>query len=88
MHEGPIGNFSWQLLKPVHRAWDLGINDSKAIWFLQEVENQCRYIDYYEASEEGLAHCAKVLSEKPCVYGEHLQPHHIMVRELGVAGRD
>tara|TARA_E500000331_G_C17262215_1_gene715725 strand:- start:2068 stop:2289 length:222 start_codon:yes stop_codon:yes gene_type:complete len=41
IHEGPIGNFSWQLLKSVHRAWDLRMNNSKAIWFFQEVENKC-----------------------------------------------
>jgi len=82
-HEGRIGNFPWLPLKPVHTAWDLGISDSTAIWFFQEVENQRRYIDYYEASGEGLVHYAKVLSEKPYVYGEHLQPHDIMVRELG-----
>ena len=82
-HEGRIGSFPWLPLKPVHTSWDLGISDSTAIWFFQEVENQRRYIDYYEASGEGLVHYAKVLSESPYVYGEHLQPHDIMVRELG-----
>ena len=37
IHEGRIGNFPWQPLKPVHTAWDLGIGDSTAIWFFQEV---------------------------------------------------
>jgi phage terminase large subunit len=37
IHEGRIGNFPRQPLKPVHTAWDLGISDSAAIWFFQEV---------------------------------------------------
>ncbi len=42
-----------------------------------------RYIDFYEASGEGLLHYAKILSARPYVYGEHLLPHDVRVRELG-----
>ncbi|MEL0020136.1 MAG: hypothetical protein VW709_09685 [Rickettsiales bacterium] len=78
-----IGRFPWEPLRPVHTAWDLGISDSTAVWFFQEGELGRRYIDYYEAAGEGLLHYAKLLSSKPYVYGEHLQPHDVMVRELG-----
>lgn len=81
--EGRIGEISWLPLRPVHTAWDLGISDSTAIWFFQENDKRRQYIDYYEASGESLLHYAKVLSEKPYVYGEHVQPHDILVRELG-----
>ena len=40
-------------------------------------------IDYYENSGEGIPHYAKVIQEKPYVYGEHWAPHDIRVRELG-----
>lgn len=68
---------------PVITAWDLGMRDSTAIWFAQQVRNEVRLIDYYEASGVGLEHYAKVLQDKPYVYGDHLLPHDVKVTELG-----
>jgi hypothetical protein len=31
----------------VHTAWDLGVSDSTAIWFIQCVGRERRLIDYY-----------------------------------------
>jgi phage terminase large subunit len=67
----------------VYTFWDLGIGDSTAIWFLQAVNQELRFIDYYENSGEGLSHYIKKLSEKPYVYADHYAPHDIEVRELG-----
>jgi hypothetical protein len=66
-----------------HTAWDLGIDDSTAIWFYQTVNKEVRLIDYYEASGVGLEHYAKVLKEKPYIYGKHYLPHDAEVKELG-----
>ena len=49
---------------PVDTCWDLGMNDTTAIWFVQLVGREQRIVDYHEASGEGLAHYAKVLDEK------------------------
>jgi hypothetical protein len=69
---------------PVHTAWDLGMSDSTAIWFVQaRPGGTYAVIDYYEASGEGLDHYAKVLDEKGYKYGTHIAPHDIRVRELG-----
>lgn len=69
---------------PVHTAWDLGMDDATAIWFFQvEPSGDWRFVDYYEASGEGLAHYAKVLQDKGYLYGTHVAPHDIRVRELG-----
>jgi phage terminase large subunit len=68
---------------PVDTAWDLGIGDSTSIWFVQQVGNEVRLIDYYEASGEGLPHYAAVLQQRGYVYGTHIAPHDIQVRELG-----
>lgn len=68
---------------PVHTAWDLGMGDATAIWFAQVVGLEVRLIDYYAAQGEGLAHYAQVLQQRGYVYGEHLAPHDIEVRELG-----
>lgn len=66
-----------------HTAWDLGISDSMTIWFFQSVGRELRIIDYYEAAGYGLDHYAKVLGQKPYLYGKHYGPHDIKVRELG-----
>lgn len=68
---------------PVHTAWDLGIGDSTAIWFAQYHGGEKRIIDYYEASGVGLDHYVKVLNERGYIYGEHILPHDVQVRELG-----
>lgn len=68
---------------PVDTWWDLGISDSTAIWFTQQVGMQVRVIDYFEASGEGLPFYAKVLQEKKYYYGRHYGPHDLAVRELG-----
>lgn len=67
----------------VHTAWDLGVGDSTAIWFWQQLGQEVRIIDYYEQSGEGLPHYARVLKDKGYNYGDHWAPHDIQVRELG-----
>lgn len=67
----------------VDTFWDLGMDDSTTIWFIQTIGREHRVIDYYEATGQGLAHYAKVLKEKPYVYGTHYMPHDAAVRELG-----
>jgi hypothetical protein len=66
----------------VDTFWDLGVGDSTAIWFAQQVKKEIHLIDYYETSGEGLNHYIKHLKEKPYVYGRHYAPHDIEVREL------
>lgn len=64
-------------------AWDLGMADSTAVWFVQQAGTEIRVIDYYENSGESLAHYCKIVREKPYTYREHIAPHDISVRELG-----
>jgi phage terminase large subunit len=68
---------------PVHTFWDLGVGDATSIWFMQAINNELRFIDFYEASGEGLPHYADVLNKRGYVYGKHFAPHDIEVRELG-----
>ncbi len=68
---------------PVQTFWDLGMDDSMSIWFMQSVGAGYHFIDYYENSGEGFAHYAKVLQDRGYVYGRHFAPHDIAVRELG-----
>jgi len=71
----------------VETWWDLGVDDSTAIWFLQRRGLEVRVVDYYENSGEGLAHYRRILEEKAkangIVYSRHIGPHDLKVRELG-----
>ena len=64
-------------------AWDLGMDDSTAIWFAQWVGKELRLIDYYEASGYALDHYAQVLNQKGYMYSKHILPHDVKVKELG-----
>lgn len=78
-----ICNVPWESRVPVHTFWDLGMDDMTAIWFFQKVGQEYRFIDFYENNGEGFAHYAKVLRDKPYVYGTHHMPHDIEAAELG-----
>jgi hypothetical protein len=41
---------------PVHTGWDLGVSDSTAIWFVQQVGRNYHLVDYYESSGAPLGH--------------------------------
>jgi phage terminase large subunit len=77
-----IGKVPWERDIEVTTAWDLGIGDSTSIWFVQQVANEIRVIDYLEASGAGLDHYARELKAKPYVYGRHILPHDVEVHEL------
>lgn len=64
--------------------WDLGRNDHTAIWFMQRVGLQNRFIDYYENRLVDLEHYARVLKEKDYLYAEHYMPHDVEVQVLGM----
>jgi hypothetical protein len=67
----------------VTTAWDIGVGDSTAIWFMQTVGRELHAIDYYEASGMPIAHYASVLAQRGYSYGEHILPHDAEARELG-----
>ncbi len=81
--DGRICNVPYIEGHPVHTFWDLGVGDSTVIWFMQSINSELRFIDYYEMSGEGLPHYAQVLKDRGYTYGDHYAPHDIEVRELG-----
>ena len=68
---------------PVNTYWDLGMDDSMAIVFVQTFGKEIRFCDYLEGSGEGIEYYIKKLKEKPYVYNQHYFPHDGEVRELG-----
>jgi hypothetical protein len=82
--DGRITRVPYDAALPVDTDWDLGMDDSMAIWFSQSLRSgEIRLVDYYEGSGEGFSHYVRTLREKPYVYGKHYPPHDIAVRELG-----
>lgn len=75
----------------VHTIWDLGVNDANSIWFVQRSGREWHIIDYYENSDVGVKHYAKVINEKReefgYHYGIHMGPHDLEVREWGNDGK-
>lgn len=61
----------------VFTAWDLGFGDSTAIWWLQFVGRELRWLDYYENDGEQLGHYAQIIKGKTYNYvrNGHFLPH-------------
>lgn len=68
----------------VMTAWDLGKNDTTAIWFIQHVGKFYHLIDYYEENGEDPDHYVKVLREKDYNYGRHFMPHDVETQIFGM----
>lgn len=75
--EGRICRVPYDPSTEVFTAWDLGFGDATAIWFLQFVGRELRWLDYYENSGEQLSHYTQVIKQKPYNYMKygHFLPH-------------
>jgi hypothetical protein len=85
--EERITRVPWEPSVPVHLAFDLGISDATAIWFVQKIGQMFHFIDYLEASDHGLEWYAKVIKEKPYTLGRVYWPHDIEARDFSSDGR-
>lgn len=93
--EGRITKVPHEELLPVYTWWDLGVDDSMSIWFVQLFNREIRLIDYYESSGEGFSFYSRVLKGqmegfermKYYNYAKHYAPHDIKVRNMGEDAR-
>lgn len=76
-----ITSVPWEPKLDVQTAWDIGIDDSTAIWFVQTVGREIHVIDYMEVNDLSAGDIAKKLKEKPYAYGELILPHDAGGRE-------
>lgn len=67
---------------PVYAAFDLGIDDMTAVWFIQCFRNEIRCIDYKEWKDTGLVDILKELVQLPYLYAELIMPWDIKIREM------
>jgi len=81
--DGRLARVPYDPRAKVITAWDLGMKDLTTIWFAQKIGQEIRFIDFYQNSGKGLDHYARILQEKGYLYGFHLLPHAIKIRELG-----
>lgn len=68
---------------PVNTFWDLGANDTTAIWFHQLVGPEHRFLRFYEANGRTLDHFVQVLRDTGYNFGKHYLPHDGDHRRLG-----
>ena len=81
--DGRIGLVPYDKAHRVITAWDLGIRDKTAVWFIQACGNRYHAIDYEDYENVGLPDIIKHISTKPYTYVQHIAPPDIKVRELG-----
>lgn len=84
--DGRIGKVPHDKSASVDTYWDLGMNDSTAIWFMQTIGRELHLIDFYENSGEGMLHYLDILRSKQDKagyrFGTHYGPHDLAVREF------
>jgi phage terminase large subunit len=83
--KGRIGRVAHDPALLVDTFWDLGVNDTTTIWFIQQYRTEVRVIDYVEMGGEGLPYYAKLLKngERGLYnYRSHHWPHDGGARDL------
>jgi len=75
--EGRITVVPYDPQSEVFTAWDLGFGDATAIWWLQFIGRELRWLDYYENTGEQLDHYVRIVKDKPYNYVKkgHFLPH-------------
>lgn len=81
-----IINIPYEPALEVHTAWDLGINDTTAIWIFQEARDGVRIIDHIEDRDRPIAYYIQKLRDRAAmntwIFGRHYGPHDVMQRDL------
>jgi len=72
---------------PTYTAFDLGYRDDTAIWWYQVVRNEIHIIDYFAISGANIEEIAKIVLQKPYIYGKHYLPHDARAKTLAAAGK-
>jgi hypothetical protein len=79
---GRISEFVYDDTLKVDTFWDLGVDDSTAVWFRQKINNKIVFIDYYEDNGKDLQFYIKMLEDKGYNYGTHYLPHDAQQRSI------
>jgi len=76
---------------PCHTAWDLGFNDSTAIWWFQVVYGEIRVLDHHSSNGQPISFYTGLLAQKEdefgYKYGTHWLPHDARAKTLASGGK-
>jgi hypothetical protein len=76
---------------PCHTAWDLGFNDSTAIWWFQVVYGEIRVLDHHSSNGQAVPFYTGLLKQKEeefgYKYGYHYLPHDARAKTLASGGK-
>ena len=76
---------------PCHTSWDLGFNDSTAIWWFQVVYGEIRVLDYHQSNGKAIPYYTGLLEQKEAEfgykYGTHYLPHDARAKTLASGGK-
>lgn len=85
--EGRIRDVPYDPGLPVFTAWDLGKHDATVIWFVQLPPGGVVHVfDYAIGASVGLDAYARLLTNRPYVYGMHYWPHDGGRGDVGIIG--
>lgn len=80
-NEGRIGAYPYNARFLVYTGWDLGYDDSTAIWWVQFYNGRFYLIDYYENREYPIEHYCHVIHAAQQKFGyrysQHFAPHDV-----------
>lgn len=68
---------------PVWTFWDIGRGDMTAIWLMQKIGVQHRFIGYYENTGQELDHYVAELQKRGHIYARHFLPHEADSKRIG-----
>ncbi len=80
--DGRIESLPYDPTYLVNTYWDLGLGDFMAVWFVQQVGQEVRLIDYEEQTGSTFTYWARKLQDKGYLYGKHYAPFDIRNREM------
>ena len=86
-----ITTVDYDSMFPCHTAWDLGYNDSTAIWWFQVVYGEIRVLDYHQSDGKNIPFYTGLLAQKEeefgYKYGTHYLPHDARAKTLASGGK-
>lgn len=75
---------------PLRATWDLGYNDSNAMWFFQDIGFQTRFLRTYDNRGQDLQHYVKEAKDLALLLklqmGSHVLPHDVEHHDIGILG--
>jgi len=85
--DGHITRVPYERELLVDTYWDLGVTtDAMAVWFVQQLGNEVRFIDFAEATASTFTYWAELFREKGYLFGRHFAPPDVLVKEMVTKG--